>query len=74
MYINRYKSHKSAMKSKICGFFLVFTKPNQTESEDQQCTSTGGEISHMPAMKSKIRGFSSFYQTKPNLEGAALML
>ncbi len=54
-------------KAKFAGFFLflLFIKPNQAESKHHPYTSAGGGRSHMRAMKSKIRGFSSFYQTKP---------
>ncbi len=57
-------------KAKFEDFFLIFTKPNQSESEHHprtNCTSAGGGISHRPAMKSKIRGFFLILQnqTKP---------
>ncbi len=62
-------------KAKFASFFSFLpnqTKPNQTESKRHPCASAGGGISHMPAMKSKIRGFfSRFYQTKPKRKWAS---
>ncbi len=65
-------SHMPAMNSKIRGFFLVFTQPNQTDRANHPCTyiNRWWNITHA-CNGSKIRGFSSFYQT--NRQGASPM-